>query len=355
MDITKKIKRYLIIQGILVTAVVLVMMQFKLSPILFLIIAAAEGVIIVNVVLTIMKPLNSLQKILEKSISAGELEGKSLPPAEELPFLTEIMTLLALCAQETTRKNSAEIFDKQAELTALQSQINPHFLYNTLESARGQALIDGNIEIAKMMEALSAFFRYSISRKGSLVRLRDELANIENYMMIQRYRFNNRFTMEILIDEEDEEAYDYKIPKLIIQPVVENAIFHGLEESLEGGIVSIEVIVTEKNLIITVSDNGKGMDAKTLADLNHRIHTQMMPLDRQEGKGTANTGIGLLNIHKRIQLLFGEEYGLSVYSTVNQGTDVEITVPVHYERVQGKDEKRDIAYTAFELSNQSGK
>ena len=97
------------------------------------------------------------------------------------------------------------------KLTALQSQINPHFLYNTLECIRGQALIDGNIEIAKMVEALSAFFRYSISRKGNLVTLRDELANIENYMLIQRYRFNNRFSMEVIIDEEDEEAYNFMI------------------------------------------------------------------------------------------------------------------------------------------------
>ena len=91
-----------------------------------------------------------------------------------------------------------------------------------------------------MVEALSAFFRYSISRKGNLVTLRDELANIENYMLIQRYRFNNRFSMEVLIDEEDEEAFDFLIPRLIIQPVVENAIFHGLEEKLEGGKVTIE-------------------------------------------------------------------------------------------------------------------
>lgn len=89
-------------------------------------------------------------------------------------------------------------------------------------------------KIAKMVEALSAFFRYSISRKGNLVTLRDELANIENYMLIQRYRFNNRFSMEVVIDEEDEEAYNFMIPRLIIQPIVENAIFHGLEEKLEG-------------------------------------------------------------------------------------------------------------------------
>lgn len=151
-----------------------------------------------------------------------------------VPFVKETYSLLDRYAAYKTRKNNAQILNKQTELTALQSQINPHFLYNTLETIRGQALIDDNEEIAKMVEALSAFFRYSISRKGNLVTLRDELANIENYMLIQRYRFNNRFSMEVLIDEEDEEAFDFLIPRLIIQPVVENAIFHGLEEKLEG-------------------------------------------------------------------------------------------------------------------------
>ena len=223
----------------------------------------------------------------------------------------------------------------------MQSQINPHFLYNTLECIRGQALIDGNMEIAKMVEALSAFFRYSISRKGNLVTLRDELANIENYMLIQRYRFNNRFSMEVIIDEEDEEAYNFMIPRLIIQPIVENAIFHGLEEKLEGGKVTIEVIVTDQNLILTISDNGKGMDSKKLKELNARIQMDNVDLDEEEKRNHRNTGIALPNIHKRIRLLFGEEYGVNVYSTVGQGTDVEITIPVNDKNSQGIiDEKR---------------
>ena len=247
-----------------------------------------------------------------------------------------------LFRSQRTRKNSAEIFDKQTELTALQSQINPHFLYNTLESIRGQALLDDNLEIARMVEALAAFFRYSISRKGNLVTLRDELANIDNYMMIQRYRFNNRFSMEIIIDEEDEAAYDFLIPRLIIQPVVENAIFHGLEEKLEEGKVTIEVIVTEQNLIITISDNGTGIESKKLAILNARIHDRNIQLEDGRNSNQRNTGIALPNIHKRIQLLFGEEYGVNIYSTVGQGTDVEITIPANYQRGRGmEDEERD--------------
>jgi two-component system sensor histidine kinase YesM len=149
-------------------------------------------------------------------------------------------------------------------------------------------------------------------------------------MLIQCYRFNNRFSLEVIIDEEDEEAYDFLIPKLIIQPVVENAIYHGLEEKLEGGRVIIEVIVTEKNLILTISDNGSGIEGEALDKLNQRIHSSSMRVEEESGAKQRNTGIALPNIHKRIQLLFGEEYGVNVYSTVGQGTDVEITIPANY-------------------------
>lgn len=327
MDIIKRMKRYLLLQAIFLAAGVCAAIWLLPSLPLFLAGLTFEAGMTGWAAWKILKPLSRFQKTLEDCTSGTNCREKLGKAPQELTLMGKVMTLLDICAQEMTRKNSAAIFHKHTELTALQSQINPHFLYNTLESVRGQALLDGNKEIAGMMEALSSFFRYSISRKGSLVTLRDELANIQNYMMIQRYRFNNRFSMEIYIDEEDEAAYDFNIPKLIIQPVVENAVFHGLEERLEGGTVSIEVIVTEKNMMISVSDNGKGMDDEALSRLNERIHSQADMLVEEGEKEQTNTGIGLPNIHKRIQLLFGEEYGLSVYSTLNQGTDVEITVP----------------------------
>lgn len=293
---------------------------------------------------TVVLPLKAFEETLEESADSEWSEEELEKRAEQVPYIEEIKELIDRYAAQRTRENSAQIFDKQTELTALQSQINPHFLYNTLESIRGQALIDDNIEIARMVEALAAFFRYSISKKGNLVTLRDELANIDNYMMIQRYRFNNRFSMELILDEEDEAAYDFLIPRLIIQPVVENAIFHGLEEKLEGGIVIIEIIVTEQNLIITISDNGKGIEREKLKMLNARIRSRDLQLEDGGKNNQRNTGIALPNIHKRIQLLFGEEYGVNIYSTVGQGTDVEITIPANYGRDRGlKDEKRNIA------------
>ncbi|MCI8319499.1 MAG: sensor histidine kinase [Dorea sp.] len=289
-----------------------------------------QTLIIAGMYFFILYPLKTFEEMLAYFLDEERTEAELDNASDAIPYSGEIKALVDRYLSRKTRKNSAEIFDKQTELTALQSQINPHFLYNTLESIRGQALMDDNREIAGMVEALSSFFRYSISRKGKLVTLREELANINNYMLIQCYRFNNRFSLEVLIDEEDEEAYDFLIPKLIIQPVVENAIYHGLEEKLEGGRVTIEVIVTDKTLILTISDNGSGIEGAALAKLNQRIHSPSMRVEEEGGQKQHNTGIALPNIHKRIQLLFGEEYGVNVYSTVGQGTDVEITIPADY-------------------------
>lgn len=250
----------------------------------------------------------------------------------QIMFQNEIVDLLEHIVDQALKENSEEILDKQAKLIALQSQINPHFLYNTLESIRGQALVVGHDEIAMMTKALAAFFRYSISKSGNLVTLRDELNNTENYMMIQKYRFNNRFTMEVMIDDEDEAAFDSLVPRLIIQPVVENAIYHGLEECLEGGIIEIEILLSDENLIITVSDNGQGMELKDLNELNDRIRNSRKYIREEDAKGQVHTGIALPNIHRRIQLMFGDEYGVQVYSTKGHGTDVEITIPNGYER-----------------------
>ena len=299
--------------------------------------------VVIYLILAVAVPIQKFAESLEFLTKEENTEEELNKIIENIPYMKQVKYLVDKFASQRTRQNSAKVFDKQTELTALQSQINPHFLYNTLETIRGQALMDDNYEIAKMVEALGAFFRYSISQKGNLVTLRDELANINNYMLIQRYRFNNRFSLEVIIDEEDEAAYDFLIPRLIIQPVIENAIFHGLEEKLEGGKVTIEVIVTDSNLIITISDNGKGISGHELKMLNERIQSPDMQLEEGNSNKQRNTGIALPNIHKRIQLLFGEEYGVNVYSTAGMGTDVEITIPTAYERsVNWQDEKGNV-------------
>ena len=344
MKLAKKLRTILIGNIIFMGTFLIVMerTEYPLWPVF--IVLFLQLVIMIYTVITVASPLESFEKRLFLLLQEEDVETELYRYSGEIPYIAQVEYLIERYATQRTRKESAAMFNKQAELTALQSQINPHFLYNTLDSIRGQALMDDHEEIAKMVEALGAFFRYSISRKGTLVTLRDEIANINNYMLIQRYRFNNRFSLEIIIDEEDEVAYDFKIPRLIIQPVVENAIFHGPEEKLEGGKVVIEVIVTDRHLILTISDNGKGISKEELERINARIHSADKRLEDGEEVRQRNTGIALPNIHKRIQLLFGEEYGVNVYSTLGQGTDVEITVPANYERnVRNINEERNTA------------
>lgn len=340
MEYVKKVKRSIWFIIALWTISIFMTVRLECPKNIIIPVLVIEIILISYIMIVIVRPLELFMKYLNDCMEDEWDEQKMKDIPSNIPFLKQVHQLVEHYVAVRTKKNTAQIFDKQTELTALQSQINPHFLYNILECIRGQALIDDNIEIAKMVEALSSFFRYSISRKGNLVTLRDELANTENYMLIQRYRFNNRFSMEIIIDEEDEAAYDFLVPRLIIQPVIENAIFHGLEEKLEGGIVSIEVIVTDLDLIITISDNGKGIEREKLEELNNRINANDMELDDKNTNNQINTGIALPNINRRIRLLFGEEYGVNVYSTPGKGTDVEIIIPANYKREENENEER---------------
>lgn len=215
---------------------------------------------------------------------------------------------------------------RQAQYLALQNQINPHFLYNTLESIRGEALIAGMDNIADMTEALAKFFRYTITKVENLVSVEEELDNCETYFLIQKYRFGSRLQLHILYEEESRESImNCKIPKLTLQPILENSIIHGTELKIGTGNLTIQFEQTDKRLIIRISDDGAGMDEQTLAKLNRQLGRGGRALTDQEEK---RGGIALVNVNNRIHLLFGEEYGMHIYSIKGKGTDVEVTLPV---------------------------
>ena len=179
--------------------------------------------------------------------------------------------------------------------------------------------------VAEMTEALATFFRYTISNVENLVTLEEELQNIENYCIIQRYRFGERLNLSIECDEQDRaELYACKLPKLTLQPIVENSIVHGIERKVGRGNLCIRIEGTKRRLLITVSDDGVGMPAGTLAALSGRLSANGIEYVHS---GSARGGIALVNVQNRIRLLFGEEYGLCVQSTPGVGTDVEITLP----------------------------
>ncbi len=216
---------------------------------------------------------------------------------------------------------------KQAQYLALQNQINPHFLYNTLEGIRGETLSAGLENVAKMTEALATFFQYTISKVENLVQLEDELTNVNNYYIIQRYRFGDRLNLSVEFEEQEgSELITCRMPKLILQPIVENAIYHGIEQKVGNGKIRIRIESTPQRLIITISDNGVGMTEERLSEINAKLRG--MSFDYVAPAGQTTGGIAVVNVNSRIKLLFGEEYGICMYSTLNVGTDVEITLPI---------------------------
>lgn len=224
------------------------------------------------------------------------------------------------------KQNIIQLSTKHAELLALQNQINPHFLYNTLEAIRGDALSEGMDEIADTTEALSTFFRYTISDTGNLVTLEDELENIENYFKIQKYRFGEKLCLQVDFPEDYAKLLQCKVPKLTLQPIVENAVYHGLESKDTGGLVLISIDSTRSKLLISIQDDGVGLPEFELQKLNERLaQPEEKPAEKKKGS------IALTNVSRRIKLLFGEEYGIHLFSIPGVGTDVQVTVPVILE------------------------
>lgn len=268
-------------------------------------------------------PIVNLEKVFH-GIVEGETEFDIQNVHEEsflYPLYTDVNLMVDRLRDLIFREYNAKIMRKQAELNALQSQINPHFLYNTLESIRGQAITHGLDDIEIMTKALSDLFRYSISKKGNLVLLEEELKNVENYMMIQQYRFDNKFNF---INQVDEDALNCRIPKLLIQPIVENAIHHGLETKSGPGSIWIKAYITRKRLIVNVQDDGLGISHVRLVEINQALVNGQAEIDQEQ----TSLRIGLINVNERIRLNFGPDYGLRVYSTKGIGTTVEITLPL---------------------------
>jgi two-component system sensor histidine kinase YesM len=253
------------------------------------------------------------------SLSSLEAEGASLSPASER------LTRYVISELDTNRL--LKLSKRQAQYRALQNQLNPHFLYTTLESIRSEALVAGLDSVADMTEALAVFFRYTISKVENLVTVEEELQNCETYFRIQQYRFGPRLTLSIECAPEDRaEIYRCLIPKLTLQPILENSIIHGTELKIGAGRLMVKLERTEKLLTILVSDDGVGMDENVLGQLNERLDTSGRAF--QEDKGEQTGGVALVNVNNRIHLLFGEEYGMHVFSIPMMGTDVRITLPI---------------------------
>ena len=273
----------------------------------------------------IIRPYRRLERMMKLFLDGYTLSGISRDEGFHLSPASE--QIADRVKGEFNASHLLKLSKRQAQYRALQNQINPHFLYNTLESIRSEALIAGLDSVADMTEALAVFFRYTISKVENLVTVEEELQNCETYFRIQQYRFGARLQFAIECAPEDqEEIFRCRLPKLTLQPILENSIIHGTEFKVDTGHLVVRLERTDRRLIIQVSDDGVGMDEITLARLNEGLDKSGRAF--QSSGGEQGGSIALVNVNNRIHLLFGEEYGLHVYSMADVGTDVQITLPI---------------------------
>ena len=204
---------------------------------------------------------------------------------------------------------------RKSEFDTLQSQINPHFLYNTLDIIVWMIENEQKQEAVKVVMALARFFRISLSRGKSIIPVKDELEHVRSYLMIQQMRFKNKFTYDI---QAEQEVLSLASLKLMLQPLVENAIYHGMEFMDGDGEILIKVFIQEERLRFIIEDNGLGM---------MKEQVQGLLTEKKHSSSRRGSGIGVKNVNERIRLYFGEEYGLFIRSEPDEGTAVEICLP----------------------------
>lgn len=247
-------------------------------------------------------------KVAQQGMLTVQVEHN--PSRDEISHIStsfnKMMNTINELISETKEANEKK---REAEIRALESQINPHFLYNTLDSINWLAIEKEEHQISHMLKGLAQILRYSIKDSNKRVTLQEEMEWMNQYINLQQFRFRSSFTVHVHCGEE---ALACKIPKLILQPVIENAIIHGFEGLKQGGILQIDITMpTERTIQLVVSDNGKGMDDNTMSAI---------------AKGVS--GIGFRNVRERLEIYYGHRARLDITSQVGEGTTVQIIMPI---------------------------
>lgn len=282
------------------------------SAILILLAATALAFFLSN---EITKPIKALRDSM-REVEKGNFDHASLEiqGTHEIARLSGSFNIMIQEIKNLMEQNVQEQrLKRKSELKALQAQINPHFLYNTLDSIIWMAEWGKTKEVVTMTSALAKLLRQSISNQNELVRVEEEVEYTRSYLTIQKMRYKDKLEYEILMEPK---LMDLKVPKLILQPLVENAIYHGIKYKEGKGTVLVEGHRTEEEIILKVTDDGIGMDEERLSKI----------FEKKESTIRKN-GVGVLNVHERIQLYYGKNYGLAFFSTPGKGTTVEIHIP----------------------------
>ena len=292
-----------------------------LAAVAVLLAALVSSIVISRALSRPLKGLSRAMRQFEKN--ADTFTYAPVGGAREVQELSESFSHMVVKIQhlmETVRRE--EINLRKTELKALQAQINPHFLYNTLDSIAWMCEQGRNDEAVQMVNALAQLFRISISRGHELIPIRSELRHAESYLKLQKHRYKNQFSYRFNVDES---CLDFLCNKITLQPIIENAIYHGINGLVDEGEIVITLRADGSDVVFTVADNGVGMEEE-----------QIQAILRKERSD--HTGIGIKNVNDRLKIYFGEGYGITIDSEPDVGTTVTIRMP--QVREEGEYENR---------------
>lgn len=263
---------------------------------------------------SIVKPINSLQQKMI-SVKAGNLNAYYTDTGHnEIYYLGQTYNLMLYTIKELIRKiTKTEEQKRKAYLQVMQAQINPHFLYNTLASLKWLSQKQGANDVAEYIDCLSNFFRVSLSDGAEMIPLQNEILHAESYLKIQHFRYSEKVFYEFDVDES---LYPVLVPKLILQPLIENSIYHGLKYEKKPGNIQIKCVKHNGKLVITITDDGIGITEERLAELRNNLQSNI-PLNN----------FGLNNIAQRLKLHYGEKATLAIQSRLHHGTSIELVIP----------------------------
>ena len=265
------------------------------------------------------KELANAMREFEKD--TNNFEFKTIEGTAEITSLTESFEHMVVQIKELVETvRQEEITLRKTELKALQAQINPHFLYNTLDAIAWLCEEERYKDAVEMVNSLAKLFRISISRGHELITIEKEMQHAKSYLKIQNFRYKNQFTYSFDVDEE---CLNYLCNKITLQPIIENAIYHGIDRMVDEGKINIGIHQKGDTILFTVEDNGVGMTEEQCEEILHK-------------DASDRVGIGIKNVNDRIKIYFGEEYGLTIQSELDEGTRVTISMPKITENDYGE-------------------
>lgn len=300
---------YILFTCVIISLVLVVIVSFKFSR-------------------TLTNPIFKLKRLMKQAESGDLTVRFNFEHNDEIGELGQSFNHMIARIDQLIQMVYVEQENKRtAEMKSLQEQIKPHFLYNTLDTISWMARDYDAEDIVRLVDALTNMFRIGLSHGKDIITVKEEITHVSNYLYIQKIRYKDKLNYVIHVDES---LYAIEVPKLILQPLVENAIYHGVKAKRGGGTITITGVPEGENLVFTVQDNGAGMPQEKVEELNRRMSERSV-LDEQKS-------FGLFYIRERIQLCYGKGYGVHVESALGEGTRVTITLPL-YQKPKKFDEE----------------